>query len=320
MKRTPKIMYVRVSENCNSNCFMCHYRLKHDSYNLSEDKFANLLEIMQKDDYKIIRFTGGETLLHKNIFKFINDAKKIGLKTSIITNGFLLDLCAEKLVANGLDQCIISLDGSSASIHDSLRNFEGCFDNIIKGIKKLKKLNPNIIIRVNTVVSGKNIHDLSNIYKLLVKLQVNEWSIIPIKYKENLWNDDSKRYYEEFQNLVKNSQKIKFLGDSKNFAGTKDEEINAVFNNNSRLKTLNECYVVDYVRFYIPDKNILVPCNCVAHRLNEIPFTITNNLQDSCEEIRNWLKKNSSSCTGCEPLNIYINDHPEIMECDEINY
>ena len=36
-------------------------------------------------------------------------------------------------------------------------------------------------------------------------------------------------------------------------------------------------------------------------------------MEDDCEIIRKWLKRNCFQCTGCEPLNVYINDNPEIM-------
>ena len=320
MEISPKIMYVRISENCNSHCFMCHYAGTTNSYNITIEQYKDLLEHMKKYDYKVIRFTGGEPLLHKDLFTFINLAKQNGLKTSIITNGFLLDRYAKKLVDSGLDQCIISLDGSCSDVHDELRNFKGCFNNIISGIKKLRFYHNDMFIRVNTVVSGKNIHDICNIYKLLVSLCIDQWSIIPVKYKENLWTVDSLKYYEEFQELVKDVDYPLFLGNSKHFAGKTPNEIKLTFNNQSLIKSKNQCSVVDYVRFYIPDKNLLVPCNCISHRLHQIPFELNNNMEECCEKIRIWLKENSSNCTGCEPLNAYINDNPKIMLEDDIKY
>lgn len=313
-------MYVKVSENCNSHCFMCHYAGKNNSYNITQEQYKKLLDTMKQYNYKVIRFTGGEPLLHKKLCAFIKQAKDINLVTSIITNGFLLKIYAEKLIASGLDQCIISLDGSNSIIHDNLRNFEGCFNNIIEGIKELRKYNPNINIRINTVVSGKNVHDLCNIYKLLETLEVNQWSIIPVKYKENTWNEKSIEYYNEFQKTISKNSKIEFLGNSKNWAGKTNEEIRNTFTNGKCLNSENPCSVVDYVRFYIPDIDRIVPCNCISHRLNQLPFNLDGDQESCCEKIRIWLKENSKGCTGCEPLNIFINDNPEIMEEVNIRY
>lgn len=320
MNREPKIMYVKVSENCNSHCFMCHYAGKTNSYNITQEQYKKLLNTMKQYSYKVIRFTGGEPLLHKKLCTFIKQAKDINLFTSIITNGFLLKINAEKLITNGLNQCIISLDGSNSEIHDNLRNFKGCFNKIIEGIKELRKYDPNINIRINTVVSGKNIHDLCNIYKLLETLEVNQWSIIPVKYKENTWNEKSIEYYNEFKKTIPKNSKIEFLGNSRNWAGKTDKEICHTFNNGKCLNSENSCSVVDYVRFYIPDIDRIVPCNCISHRLNQLPFDLDGDAESCCEKIKNWLKVNSKDCTGCEPLNIFINDNPEIMEDDNIRY
>lgn len=320
MENKPTIMYVKVSENCNSNCFMCHYAGKRDSYNITMKEYKTLLNLMDKDDYRVIRFTGGEPLLHPNIIDFIKEANDRKLYTSIITNGFLLKIKAKELVENGLNQCIISLDGSNSEVHDSLRNFKHCFDNIMEGITMLRKYNPEINIRINTVVSGRNIHDITNIYDLLVKLKVDQWSIIPVKYKENIWDKESINYYKEFRKKVKNSNKILFLGDSKNFAGNTEVDIENVFENNGRIVSNNKCKVVDFVRFYIPDRKLIVPCNCISHRLNKIPLELNDDINTNCEKLRMYLKENSKDCTGCEPLNVYINNHSEIMFDDEIKF
>ena len=322
MKKYPKILYIKVSENCNSHCFMCHYAGKTDAYNITLSQYEDILEYAKKNKIKMIRFTGGEPLIHKNIVEFIKMANDRGFLTSIITNGFLLDRYSKALTDNGLNECIISLDGSNALLHDSLRNFKGCFTNIIKGINSLKENNPNILLRVNTVVSGRNIDDLVNIYKLLLSLGINQWSIIPIKSSNNTWTNESVSYYNDFLDAIKNNDdsQLDFLGYSKIFAGTTEQEINDTFSNNARIKSSNPCSVVDYVRFYIPELDLIVPCNCIAHRLNKIEVNLGNNREENCEIIRDWIKNHYNECTGCEPLNVYINDNPSIMNKKLIKY
>lgn len=322
MKKNIKILYIRVSENCNSHCFMCHYAGKRDSYNITLDQYKDILKYAKRNKIKMIRFTGGEPLIHKDIIEFIKIASEEGFLTSIITNGFLLKRKAKELADNGLYECIISLDGSNESIHDELRNFKGCFSNILKGIEEIRKYNQNILLRVNTVVSGRNIHDLVNIYKLLIKLKVNQFSVIPVKSKENTWDDNSEKYYKEFLRAIKKNddKKLQFLGYSKIFAGTSKKEISETFNNNRRMISSNPCSVIDYVRFYIPESDLLVPCNCIAHRLDKIPVKLDKDREKNCDTLKKWIKKHNGECTGCEPLNVYINDYPSIMEEDQIKY
>lgn len=320
--KNPKILYIRVSENCNSNCFMCHYAGKKDSYNITIDEYEKVLEYAIKSKIKMIRFTGGEPLIHPDIIEFLKRARDLQLDTSIITNGFLLKIKYQDLIESGLKECIISLDGSCAKIHDELRNFKGCFNNIMSGIKLLKQNDSDMIVRINTVVSGRNIHDLINIYHLLIDLKINQWSIIPLKSKDNIWTRDSKKYYIDFLREVENNDdnQLLFLGYSKMFAGSTDQEIDDLIIYNKKMVSKNECQVIDFVRFYIPDKKLLVPCNCISHRLNTIPVDLNNGMEENCEKLREWLKRHSQECIGCEPLNVYINDHPEIMDIKPIQY
>ena len=142
------------------------------------------------------------------------------------------------------------------------------------------------------------------------------------KSKESTWNDGDEKYYKEF--IFTNGDDIEdtleFLGYSKIFAGTTKKEINDTFTNNRRIISSNPCSVVDYVRFYIPEKDLIVPCNCIAHRLDKIPVKLEKSREENCELLRSWLKKHNSECTGCEPLNVYINDYPNIMEDEQIRY
>lgn len=311
-----KIMYIRVSENCNSQCYMCHYAGKKDSYNISQKQYENIIDQMdQKGSYELVRFTGGETLLHPELTRMIEYASIHQYKTSIITNGYFLPQYAEDLSRTGLTQCIVSLDGANKETHDKLRGFNGCFNNLLNGLRRLKESNPNIVLRVNTVVSLYNIEQLDSILKLLEDYQVDQWSIIPLKFKKNLWTPNHRQYYEQFLEHVKNT-KISLLGYSANWAGRNEEEVQNTFERNMHFKPCGICANVNYIRFYIPDKNLLLPCNCVPHRLHEITelqsVFLEKDLEIQADKIKEWLAYNSSNiCTGCEPLNVYLSDHPD---------
>jgi len=325
MKVMPCIMYVRVSENCNSNCFMCHYSGKQDSYNISLKEFTYLLDSMrQTGSYKLIRFTGGETLLHPELLQMINLSHNENLKTSIITNGYLLPTFVHDLVTSGLSQCVISIDGANSVTHDKLRGLEGCFENIILGIKKIKVLNPNIVIRVNTVASPFNIDQLMDMAVLFESLGVNQWSIIPLKYKANLWKPEHEKKYWEFTASIANT-KLTMLGYSANWAGRNIIEVQNTFENNIHFKPLKRCRSIDFIRFFIPNQKLLLPCNCVPHRLSEIPELkegfLHLDLETQACYFRDWLADNNNNiCSGCEPLNAFLSDNPEKIYQNIMNF
>ena len=326
----PTIMYVRVSENCNAGCFMCYFAHNHGLYNITDEQFDSLLKHMNsKKSYKMIRFTGGEPLLHKNIINFIKKSHDANYKTSIITNGYLLPNMAENLVEAGLDQIIISIDGSTSEINDKLRGLTNGLDRIISGIKILKEKNPNIVLRANTVVSPHNIADLSSLYDMLEKLQFDSWSIIPIRPTDNsdtIWDKNNINFYlekyTEFLKSQKHHNSLELLGYSKNWAGTTKDEIIKTFSNQFRINPNDKCNLVDYVRFYIPDKDLIIPCNCAAHRIYQIKGEyLSEDKYKKADIMAQWLRENGKkSCTGCEPINAYAADNPKILNMEDYKY
>lgn len=324
----PTIMFIRVSENCNSGCFMCGFAHVSKSYNISKEKFEYVLAKMKEEGtYKIVRYTGGEPLMNDDLPYFIKRCKEEGYMTSIITNGYLLPKRYKELADAGIDQIILSLDGSCPEVHDKLRNFRGCFDNLINGAKLIKEYKKDIVIRVNTVISKLNIYDLNNILDKLIEIGIDQWSIIPLRFDKNLWNDDKKQeyinIYNDFKGRVDKLEKPILLGYSKYWGGRNKKEQENLFNNNMLYRPNGECKLVNKVRFYIPDSDMFIPCNCASHRIHQIK--IDNNkkltMEEETEEMRKWLSNNGPKvCTGCEPLNVYLAENPDAIDTEMFSF
>jgi MoaA/NifB/PqqE/SkfB family radical SAM enzyme len=83
-----------------------------------------------------ITLFGGEPLLHPDCIEIIKYTKQKGMHCLMITNGFLLEGLAERIIDSGLDELNISLDGS-AQLHDQIRGMPGLFDKIMEGLKQI---------------------------------------------------------------------------------------------------------------------------------------------------------------------------------------
>ena len=326
-EQSPKIMFIRVIENCNANCFMCNYARETNGKELTELEFNNLIKEMKKSEYQLIKFTGGEPLLHKGLKNFIKISKINGYKTSIITNGYLLNNKYKYLIYSGLDHITISLDSNKPEVHDKIRGINGLYNKIINSIKEIKKYKSNVKIRINTVGSYLNIFDLIDIYKLLSELYIDQWVITPLKSTINYWNINMiDKYYEaylEFKKYVSEKNEIQLLGYTRDWAGRNKEEFINLIKNNKLYRPNGKCYLVDKLRFYIPSKGILIPCNSAAHRLDEIQTSIDskNGLEENAKIMAEWLKEfGSKKCTGCGPINVWLAENPELLDDDVFSF
>lgn len=321
--KKPEVMFIRVTENCNANCAMCDFGFNNKEREISIEEFEMILNRIVKSNYKMVRFTGGEPLLHKNICYLVKRCNENNIKTSIITNGLLLNNLYKDLIQAGLNQIIISLDSNKSEIHEKIRNVCGLYERVISAIKNIKAYDEKIIIRVNTVASNKNIFDLKDMAILLDDLKVEQWSIIPLKADKCYWEieqlEEYKKSYIEFQNIVNNLKHVKLLGYSKYWAGRNKNEFENYIRNNKLYTPNGECALVHKVRFYIPSKGIIAPCNNIPHRINEVKAEIQGekDIEKKAGIMAEWLNKNgSTNCTGCEPINVWLAEHPEEIEKD----
>jgi len=84
-----------------------------------------------------ITIFGGEPILYPGCTELIAYIKEKGMHCLMITNSSLLEGAAAAIVAGGLDELNISLDGGAA-LHDEIRGQAGLFERIMKGLKKVQ--------------------------------------------------------------------------------------------------------------------------------------------------------------------------------------
>lgn len=298
-----EILYIRVNKNCNARCFMCDF-WKNPKKEITRHQFEDILSKFQS--VKMVRFTGGEPLLCNDLPHYIRLCHELGIKTSIITNGLLLNDKLKCLADSGLDQVIVSLDGPAADIHNQIRGVNGLFEKIEEALISIYNEHPDMHTRVNTVVSDSNIRYLSQFIKLLERYHIEQWSIIPIKMDGFVWRDnisacDFQKCYDEFKNAIKHT-KIKLLGYSDVWA----DNIESYWSGETTIHPKRECNLVRKMSFYDPFTDHVYPCNCVPHRSKH--FLDTQNERD-------WYFANGYKyCRGCEPLNAYCSDFPQVIE------
>lgn len=150
------VVYIELTDLCNLSCFHCYAGTDSQAGRKlkTSDIYVLIDELADLGVLKII-FTGGEPLLHKDIFKILRYTKDKNIDFKLFTNGALLDKgIVEKLKALKPEAVAISLDSNRAEIHDKVRG-KKCFSIVVKGIGLLKRA--GIPVRINsTILKGIN--------------------------------------------------------------------------------------------------------------------------------------------------------------------
>jgi len=171
-----KIWRLRVTNECNAQCFFCHG----ESISLSSGSFFISTKFIQSfldknvNPADIVAITGGEPLLHPDIFKIIQIViAKVNSNVHLNTNGILLCQKINKLVNTGLKDIHINIATFNPLVYKKIYSSElsqSFFDSITNIIELGMKITINCVII-------KNINDdKASIFKIIeecIQLQCN---------------------------------------------------------------------------------------------------------------------------------------------------
>jgi MoaA/NifB/PqqE/SkfB family radical SAM enzyme len=158
----PVLCNYYLTYRCNASCSFCDIWEKPSPYATLEHVTANLRDL-KKLGVKVIDFTGGEPLLHRQLPDFLALAKKMGFITTVTTNTLLYPKFAESLKGK-IDMLHFSLDSPIEEEHNASRNVK-CFDKFLESIELAKSLGerPDILF----TVTSSNIYHIRQVYETI---------------------------------------------------------------------------------------------------------------------------------------------------------
>ena len=160
----PVLCNYYVTYRCNAACSFCDIWERPSPYITLDEAKANLAAL-KRLGVKVVDFTGGEPLLHRQLDELLKECKRLGLLTTITTNCLLYPKYANRL--RGLvDMLHFSLDSPEREEHDLSRGVK-CFDKVMESIQIAKSLGerPDILF----TVFESNIHQIEKVWQELCK-------------------------------------------------------------------------------------------------------------------------------------------------------
>ncbi|MFO8182579.1 MAG: radical SAM protein [Candidatus Aegiribacteria sp.] len=176
----PVSMDLSITGRCNLSCRYCFYAdemVSRDDLTTEEWKLA--FEKLGEARVMRVVLTGGEVFTRPDLFQLIDSLIANRMRYSILTNGTLIDEETADSFMKGkralrLDSVQVSVDGSTAEVHD--RSRPGSFHGAVRGLELLKDRGLPVTARVT--VSKHNMDDLEGISRLLLdRLELPAFSI-----------------------------------------------------------------------------------------------------------------------------------------------
>ena len=160
----PVLCNYYLTYRCNAKCGFCDIWEKPSPYVNLENVEANLTDLKSLG-VKVIDFTGGEPLLHRQLPEILLLAKNLGFITTVTTNGLLYPKKAKSLVGL-IDMLHFSLDSFDQKQHDTMRGV-ACYESVLKSIDVALELGerPDILF----TVFSHNLEQITPVYENITR-------------------------------------------------------------------------------------------------------------------------------------------------------
>ncbi len=150
LKAKPFLLFTDVTNICNLRCPLCPTGLNLPGYEkgyMSFKTFKKAVDELSDSLMWVALYDWGEPFLNKDIFRMIEYAGSKRIITFLSTNANLLtDEMIRKIIDSGLDQMVISLDGTNEQTYRKYR-IGGDFNKVITGIEKLVRMKRKLRVR-----------------------------------------------------------------------------------------------------------------------------------------------------------------------------
>ena len=294
----PLEVMIEVTPKCNFNCQFCfnYISFAQDGRNIKELStvyFKKIIDNISQAGIKIVKFTGGEPLLRKDIFSLLKYAKKKDLEVRLNTNASLINQKNVKKFKNIVDNVLIPIESYTDKKEEKITGYNKALSKKIKAIELLKKQDIPMI-RAGTVAIKENILNFDKIAKLINQLSLDEWELyrpIPLSKKDNLSSQLINILADKLIDLRKKTDRPVFIANALPFCSIKDlNKINSV--------SKGALYDDGHNRLVIDPRSFIKPHYFLNENLGQSTGILKAWQSNFSKKMRN-LKFLPEQCQGC---------------------
>lgn len=109
--------------------------------------------------------------------ELVQIARSSGLFVHVDTNaiGLRMDNATSNIIRQSVNLLGFPIDGASAAVHDAVRNTTGHFDVVVAKARWVRQF--GAAIKVNTIVTSRNMEEVEKMFDLIRDLAPTRWSL-----------------------------------------------------------------------------------------------------------------------------------------------
>lgn len=182
MEFTPKWIAWEITRRCNLRCVHCRSSSEtvvqeHPDFPIEEA--FRIVDDIASYAQPVVVLSGGEPLMRTDVFDIARYGTDKGLRMCMATNGALVDReTCRNIKESGIRIVSMSLDGSTAAVHDDFRNQEGAFESVMHAAELFRTNGIEFII--NSSFTTRNEDEIPKAYKLAKEIGATAWYLFMI--------------------------------------------------------------------------------------------------------------------------------------------
>jgi heme d1 biosynthesis radical SAM protein NirJ len=181
-KTTGPVVIWNLIRRCNLTCKHCYATSADKDFpgELSTEKVFDVMDNLKDFGVPVLILSGGEPLMHPDIFEISHHAKDMGFYVGLSSNGTLItEDNIQNIVDVGYNYVGISIDGMRET-HDKFRRKQGSFDEAINGIRLCR--DAGIKVGLRFTLTQDNQHDLPALLQLMKDEDVDKFYLSHLNY------------------------------------------------------------------------------------------------------------------------------------------
>ena len=215
VNKTPFVAIWESTQACDVACldYGDWTRPEADPLELSTQEARQMIDEVAELRPPIFVITGADPLKREDLYELIRHAALRDLHPVLVlpaTPMLTGDAIAE-LKHAGLSRLVLSLDGSTAELHDLICGVHGSFERTMEAMQWADQW--RLRYQITTHFCERNLHDLEDLAALLKKLRISQWSVafpVPANATELEETPSAGEFEEAFARLYALAQKVPF--------------------------------------------------------------------------------------------------------------
>src|SRR6266849_9068098 len=175
----PLLVIWEMTQACDLKCVHCRASAQphRHALELSTVEAFNLVDQVANMRVPMFVLTGGDPLKRPDLQAIVQYARHRSVKTSLTPSAtpLLTREAVFQLKESGLMRLALSLDGSTAQLHDGFRGVHGSWKRTLDAVEWSHEA--KLPVQVGSTVTRHNLHDLDNLVELLTSVKVVLWSV-----------------------------------------------------------------------------------------------------------------------------------------------